>query len=116
MATEHRTEQTVLHPTHIEFLELRVLGSRACTLRIVRTTEDTADVGIEVRIARQRETESCRHLLAQHVPRGVHVTAPHVRSVVLLTGITASRHDEDADRKSTRLNSSHQIISYAVFC
>src|SRR5438552_13429677 len=23
---------------------------------------------------------------------------------------------EDADRKSTRLNSSHQIISYAVFC
>src|SRR5258708_24356458 len=24
--------------------------------------------------------------------------------------------DEGADRKSTRLNSSHQIISYAVFC
>src|SRR5947208_10283174 len=24
--------------------------------------------------------------------------------------------DEDQDRKSTRLNSSHQIISYAVFC
>src|SRR5258708_20804601 len=24
--------------------------------------------------------------------------------------------DEDGDRKSTRLNSSHQIISYAVFC
>src|SRR5947208_8098812 len=23
---------------------------------------------------------------------------------------------EDSDRKSTRLNSSHQIISYAVFC
>src|SRR5438552_10255981 len=28
-----------------------------------------------------------------------------------------ARHEEDAgDRKSTRLNSSHQIISYAVFC
>src|SRR5258708_15115643 len=26
------------------------------------------------------------------------------------------RHDEEVDRKSTRLNSSHQIISYAVFC
>src|SRR5258708_4786730 len=25
-------------------------------------------------------------------------------------------HEEAADRKSTRLNSSHQIISYAVFC
>src|SRR5258708_18618797 len=29
----------------------------------------------------------------------------------------ALRHDaEERDRKSTRLNSSHQIISYAVFC
>src|SRR5947208_5795304 len=26
------------------------------------------------------------------------------------------RHQALADRKSTRLNSSHQIISYAVFC
>src|SRR5207244_11330002 len=25
-------------------------------------------------------------------------------------------NSEDSDRKSTRLNSSHQIISYAVFC
>src|SRR5258708_18231042 len=25
-------------------------------------------------------------------------------------------HRRDGDRKSTRLNSSHQIISYAVFC
>src|SRR5258708_13555595 len=25
-------------------------------------------------------------------------------------------HAENVDRKSTRLNSSHQIISYAVFC
>src|SRR5258708_14862850 len=25
-------------------------------------------------------------------------------------------HAEETDRKSTRLNSSHQIISYAVFC
>src|SRR6476660_10183397 len=34
-------------------------------------------------------------------------TAPRQR---MRTGATAS------DRKSTRLNSSHQIISYAVFC
>src|SRR5690348_18130434 len=26
------------------------------------------------------------------------------------------RHDRDLDRKSTRLNSSHPSISYAVFC
>src|SRR5688500_16769808 len=30
-----------------------------------------------------------------------------------LTGITAEKHE---DRKSTRLNSSHLVISYAVFC
>src|SRR5690242_20935467 len=28
----------------------------------------------------------------------------------------AGRHDADGDRKSTRLNSSHMSISYAVFC
>src|SRR5689334_23724590 len=32
-----------------------------------------------------------------------------------LGGVQA-RHGRDADRKSTRLNSSHSSISYAVFC
>src|SRR5258708_14323012 len=34
------------------------------------------------------------------------------------TNVGAEPHDVavDPDRKSTRLNSSHQIISYAVFC
>src|SRR5207244_5950081 len=30
--------------------------------------------------------------------------------------LTVFAHDLEGDRKSTRLNSSHQIISYAVFC
>src|SRR5258708_26521321 len=30
--------------------------------------------------------------------------------------VGAGREHEEGDRKSTRLNSSHQIISYAVFC
>src|SRR3712207_7322255 len=33
----------------------------------------------------------------------------------LLTALSASR-ERDVDRKSTRLNSSHANISYAVFC
>src|SRR2546426_7520989 len=38
-----------------------------------------------------------------------------------LDGFRVTRHDEHAhavirDRKSTRLNSSHLVISYAVFC
>src|SRR5256885_6632617 len=32
------------------------------------------------------------------------------------SSIMASKHFRSADRKSTRLNSSHLVISYAVFC
>src|SRR5258708_24645626 len=43
-----------------------------------------------------------------------------VASVLVIGLWTASRNTldllADRDRKSTRLNSSHQIISYAVFC
>ena len=34
----------------------------------------------------------------------------------ILFGILEGLHHDTEDRKSTRLNSSHQIISYAVFC
>src|SRR5258708_27228805 len=34
----------------------------------------------------------------------------------LTVGVIADNHQYRTDRKSTRLNSSHQIISYAVFC
>src|SRR5258708_11366270 len=49
------------------------------------------------------------------VPAGVNLNQ-------LSSSVTASQGnltidtDEERDRKSTRLNSSHQIISYAVFC
>src|SRR5438034_8089848 len=41
------------------------------------------------------------------------VDTPYVKAddALLLTGTT-----EEVDRKSTRLNSSHTVISYAVFC
>src|SRR5438552_10924883 len=34
----------------------------------------------------------------------------------MLTADSPAGRDDAEDRKSTRLNSSHQIISYAVFC
>src|SRR2546427_1602627 len=42
----------------------------------------------------------------------------HYRPLVLLAICLASKQDLDSnqDRKSTRLNSSHSQISYAVFC
>src|SRR2546421_6641074 len=36
--------------------------------------------------------------------------------IASIIGIMIVRTDEDKDRKSTRLNSSHDQISYAVFC
>src|SRR5258708_18806518 len=46
-------------------------------------------------------------------------TIPGPRVITSLDWITPEDGDgaaRDGDRKSTRLNSSHQIISYAVFC
>src|SRR5258708_9332489 len=48
-----------------------------------------------------------------------HVTAALAQCLEQVAGVGAEMDDGDAhilDRKSTRLNSSHQIISYAVFC
>src|SRR5258708_11921989 len=45
----------------------------------------------------------------------VHETLPELGSV-RFADQTQTRHAFGRDRKSTRLNSSHQIISYAVFC
>src|SRR5258708_8266666 len=62
-------------------------------------------------------------------PRGAEVCLgdrrPHARAVARDAGGMTRAHrskrktlssKEEPDRKSTRLNSSHQIISYAVFC
>src|SRR5207244_7890633 len=40
----------------------------------------------------------------------------HPRCPDAIPGLCAERVPSLRDRKSTRLNSSHQIISYAVFC
>src|SRR2546430_4531526 len=48
-----------------------------------------------------------------YVPRGV---IPSLKSLADPTFNTSHRYFVDGDRKSTRLNSSHSQISYAVFC
>src|SRR5438477_7433657 len=57
--------------------------------------EDRVAVGIEVDSrGRRRDQDAARHRDARHLERGA----------------------RGVDRKSTRLNSSHMSISYAVFC
>src|SRR3712207_8315557 len=44
------------------------------------------------------------------------MSTPAEVAIILLGKQEPSRYDYDLDRKSTRLNSSHANISYAVFC
>src|SRR2546426_1393154 len=48
--------------------------------------------------------------------RGAHCGADHARHVLEDHVVLRPLHAAAADRKSTRLNSSHLVISYAVFC
>src|SRR5256885_5488923 len=51
------------------------------------------------------------------LPAAVHAYLEHVRVQKRLADRTCALYALDmADRKSTRLNSSHLVISYAVFC
>src|SRR5258708_23970263 len=57
----------------------------------------------------------------KHVGRGDLVVGPRDARTDKFAALferagVACRISENIDRKSTRLNSSHQIISYAVFC
>src|SRR5258708_15928267 len=47
-----------------------------------------------------------------HIDNGDYVVVINAAEVV----VTGRKTERKIDRKSTRLNSSHQIISYAVFC
>src|SRR5207253_8489309 len=50
----------------------------------------------------------------RHAGQRVHVRAVHIQQGAL--AVQDLRDFRDADRKSTRLNSSHVAIPYAVFC
>src|SRR5260221_14225466 len=59
------------------------------------------------------------YTLSLHDALPISVVAGNWRSPEPVPGCSArsgSRHRERRDRKSTRLNSSHTVISYAVFC
>src|SRR3712207_8349283 len=65
---------------------------------------DGADLGVGALMARDQKDS----LLVAHVDGEGHVHGGEDDGVV--------KRDEEKDRKSTRLNSSHANISYAVFC
>src|SRR2546426_3411216 len=56
---------------------------------------------------RSRSDESCQTQ---------HLATPHLEAHVAKARAREAEHAQRQDRKSTRLNSSHLVISYAVFC
>src|SRR5690242_20978173 len=55
--------------------------------------------------------------VGENVVRGLHLLEALLRGLVALVRVrVVLAREGDKDRKSTRLNSSHMSISYAVFC
>src|SRR5258708_29178137 len=52
----------------------------------------------------------------RQMQKALQASEDRLRTVVCNLPIVLFALDRNGDRKSTRLNSSHQIISYAVFC
>src|SRR5699024_11489434 len=66
-------------------------------------------------LARARKGRDWSHMCG-HVPRSVRSSLLCLLSLVSLRIHSCSFTPSHRDRKSTRLNSSHVSISYAVFC
>src|SRR5438034_5563006 len=56
------------------------------------------------------------YTLSLHDALPIHSAGPSTRAILFVRVLACSRSPRFADRKSTRLNSSHTVISYAVFC
>src|SRR5687768_17731377 len=67
--------------------------------------------GVEERIHNTRTV-----FLGDHRPRGARDRGGHGFHEIGFGHASPKRVTDDGDRKSTRLNSSHGYISYAVFC
>src|SRR5258708_206041 len=65
---------------------------------------------------RQSEASSCSPPLIRRRNAAIRFYTFSEVSFALFLRQDLARGKSDLDRKSTRLNSSHQIISYAVFC
>src|SRR5690606_40387905 len=56
------------------------------------------------------------HLPAQNTPAGIELVDGHLDAAAIRLRVRGEAAGGGEDRKSTRLNSSHVKISYAVFC
>src|SRR5438552_15670097 len=74
------------------------------------------ELGLRARDALARARAQVAALINAESPDDIIFTSGGTESANLAVKGTAYANQRRGDRKSTRLNSSHQIISYAVFC
>src|SRR2546426_7760520 len=67
-------------------------------------------------LGRRLVQEVVQFLLGVLPDRLVRVEEPRAQEDPAVPAVHAVAGDREGDRKSTRLNSSHLVISYAVFC
>src|SRR5438874_4108168 len=100
---------------------LRKRGQRVVALDLARQSLDEAAIGDAGLIAIYLPMHTATRLAAQLIPQ---LRKQNPRAHLCCYGLYApmnvdnrdARVDSASDRKSTRLNSSHVEISYAVFC
>src|SRR5256885_413552 len=91
----------------VNFLECAGIGTTNRALVSVEIQTQPSKKG-------KRHVRRCRRVRLHHQPAPLHC-APDGRAVRPRAHVPCSPHGSQ-DRKSTRLNSSHLVISYAVFC
>src|SRR5258708_7749940 len=121
----HIPDSSVLSPSPFQYIPQEV-----STMEIHPTEERSHSTPVSAPISRTSPTDS-REILQQLVqaltllgrappastpPAPPSTPATHIRLPDAFDGSNPDDLQPFLDRKSTRLNSSHQIISYAVFC
>src|SRR5688572_31956275 len=102
----------------------RTLGQNACVLLVSDGLDREAGEGLGEEM--ERLAKSCHRLVwlnpllryekFEARPAGVRAMLPHVDLFLPVHNLKSLVDLAKTDRKSTRLNSSHSQISYAVFC
>ena len=82
---------------------------------LIRSKGDQALFGSSTKAMKARWNIPDRRPLADFAPTII-LKAKDFAAEITIFNTRANDLDTEPDRKSTRLNSSHQIISYAVFC
>src|SRR2546426_7282795 len=92
--------------------DYKVTGVQTCALPATWRTRSTTQRGLPSEVMKKR-TPSSNATSTQRFMRSRYSCDDCSMSTIMPIGLSERRR---IDRKSTRLNSSHLVISYAVFC